>query len=1029
MSTEPVARYSFVPWVRQGLSSSITTADSLADGGLPGAERASITVNVQVNATDTVSKQVDLVGPGDIKAIEAEMVVRTEPKHWATDFEPNYLAFIEFYDEDYVWRFTPAANAANKLRPWICLIVLEEGEFERGSMTGTLPVIELQVPAAQVMPPLTQMWAWGHVHVNRDIRASDGTPAQVINNLEVVLNTNTDLAISRLMCPRKLKPNTAYYAFVIPTFETGRLTGLGADIPAGADGLASAWGAGQTTFPVLYEWFFRTSMQGDFEYLVRLLQPRILDPRIGIRPMDVQRSGVGLPAATAFGFLGLEGALKTPDTQSTVWTDTALFQNGLTALANLPEDLIDGGSTASPTIAPPIYGRWHGLVRRLRAAGNPRWLDQLNLDPRNRAAAGFGTLVMQKHQEELMNQAWRQIGDLKEVNVRLRRSQLSREAGIRLYQRYMAELPQGQFVAITAAVHPRVRLMSGMATPKTVRAAVRESSLPRAVLDPAFRRISGPRGPLIRRALQANLAGDTPGSTRRTALQDRFVERTNSGEITAAPPKAAPPGAIKVNNLADQLTSPTLPGCLSPIWYWFRYVVLFLIAVLTVAGRVSSGARRLADRLRAWMTNYEAVQGVREENLTPETIRRIPARPGFVITHAGDPLPTLSGSGGDSPAAANLRAALLDLHTRFGAAVPAVTPVPLNLAAVSTEMLSLLQPARTIPARILSTLRLPAEYHAGFEDPIRPIMASPDFPQPMYEPLRDISPELLIPGVDLIPANTISLLETNPCFIESYMVGLNHEMARELLWREFPTDQQASYFRQFWDVSDVMDDGTDVSAADRAEALKDIPHIHTWPRSADLGENDNNPSSGVIERLVLVIRGDLLKRYPTAVIYAVKGQWADDPHATRRRLPDRSQIKTPIFKAKIDLDITFLGFELIAEEARGSDVEAEYRPGWFFAIEERPGEARFGLDDPIDGFAARTTARTWNELSWAHLSADQASYDALNMIDFTAPLQAVSITGGTPDAAVRWGADSADMASILLQVPVRIYVHASEMLH
>ena len=33
------------------------------------------------------------------------------------------------------------------------------------------------------------------------------------------------------------------------------------------------------------------------------------------------------------------------------------------------------------------------------------------------------------------------------------------------------------------------------------------------------------------------------------------------------------------------------------------------------------------------------------------------------------------------------------------------------------------------------------------------------------------------------------------------MVGLNHEFARELLWREYPTDQRGSYFRQFWDVS------------------------------------------------------------------------------------------------------------------------------------------------------------------------------------------------------------------------------------
>ena len=38
------------------------------------------------------------------------------------------------------------------------------------------------------------------------------------------------------------------------------------------------------------------------------------------------------------------------------------------------------------------------------------------------------------------------------------------------------------------------------------------------------------------------------------------------------------------------------------------------------------------------------------------------------------------------------------------------------------------------------------------------------------------------------------------------MVGLNHEFARELLWREYPTDQRGSYFRQFWDVRGFLDE-------------------------------------------------------------------------------------------------------------------------------------------------------------------------------------------------------------------------------
>ena len=80
-------------------------------------------------------------------------------------------------------------------------------------------------------------------------------------------------------------------------------------------------------------------------------------------------------------------------------------------------------------------------------------------------------------------------------------------------------------------------------------------------------------------------------------------------------------------------------------------------------------------------------------------------------------------------------------------------------------------------------------------------MAYPGIDLPMYEPLKAISAELFLPNINLIEQNSITLLETNQKFIEAYMVGLNHEFARELLWREYPTDQRGSYFRQFWDVA------------------------------------------------------------------------------------------------------------------------------------------------------------------------------------------------------------------------------------
>ena len=63
----------------------------------------------------------------------------------------------------------------------------------------------------------------------------------------------------------------------------------------------------------------------------------------------------------------------------------------------------------------------------------PTWLDELNLDPRHRAAAGFGALVVQQHQEALMAAAWKQLAEIEKSNHVLRHGQLGREAASGLH--------------------------------------------------------------------------------------------------------------------------------------------------------------------------------------------------------------------------------------------------------------------------------------------------------------------------------------------------------------------------------------------------------------------------------------------------------------------------------------------------------------------------------------------------------------------------------------------------------------------
>src|SRR5262249_16623879 len=124
-----------------------------------------------------------------------------------------------------------------------------------------------------------------------------------------------DLTTSRILCPRHLASAKTYHAFVIPTFESGRLAGLGVEVPADLGATHSSWADGQDEFPYYYRWRFGTGF-GDFDYLVRLLKPQSPDPRVGRRDIDVVHPGQGLPKIDSppeiHGILKLGGALQAP---------------------------------------------------------------------------------------------------------------------------------------------------------------------------------------------------------------------------------------------------------------------------------------------------------------------------------------------------------------------------------------------------------------------------------------------------------------------------------------------------------------------------------------------------------------------------------------------------------------------------------------------------------------------------------------------------------------------------------------------
>src|SRR5690554_308178 len=233
--SDSIATYSFLPWLRQGISNKIS-------GSSPGA-RATIPVKLKITGRPEsgpdlehlLTRKIELYGPGDIIGVDKKAIVKNEPRNWMTNFESNYMPYIEFYDEDFPWRYSPSAVENDRLKPWLALVLLKDDEFIDGKITKNKPLSYIDVPTTKnIFQPYEQLWAWAHVHINDSvITDNDNTvssdESDTIENLKKILKKDPDLAYSRIMCPRKLDPNSSYHAFLIPAFESGRLAGLGLD--------------------------------------------------------------------------------------------------------------------------------------------------------------------------------------------------------------------------------------------------------------------------------------------------------------------------------------------------------------------------------------------------------------------------------------------------------------------------------------------------------------------------------------------------------------------------------------------------------------------------------------------------------------------------------------------------------------------------------------------------------------------------------------------------------------------------------
>ncbi len=500
--TEPgvEAEETFVPWLRRGLGVGIGRAGATAEGG-----RASLRVVVELerrveppgaaprNDTERAVVTLPMFGPADVTGLDPRAVLRVWPQPEMGDAESEFLPLVEFAEPDLPWRYTPAGAVEGRLRPWLCLLALADGEFTLLPSGQGRSRTEVQINAGVVLPDLRQAWAWAHVHVTEAIPGNP-TPADLISAAIFAVHERApSRVVARLLCARRLQARKRYTVVAVPTFD--------------AAGTGDAWSGTRTTaqltLPVYHHWSFGTGLEGDFRTLaMRLTMCTDMPATVGKRSVDLRGAAPRLHAFRSGGTVdtlalgaALEPVRESTEPEAPPPVELVGADPPARSLAELLNALAPSilQTDATPLVGPPAYGSWYLRWQRFPVEPlTPRapWMSALNLDVAHRIAAGVGTRIVQEQQQALMASAWAQLGSLRRIDEERRFSQVSREAGRRIYRRDVTPMSTESLLRFTAPMHGRV-----MMGPMTVRAAFEKSPIDPAVLSATWRRVARPAAP------------------------------------------------------------------------------------------------------------------------------------------------------------------------------------------------------------------------------------------------------------------------------------------------------------------------------------------------------------------------------------------------------------------------------------------------------------------------------------------------------------------------------------------------------
>jgi hypothetical protein len=915
--------------------------------------RLSLNIVHDENVTPVELPAIALRGPGDVIGISESMIARREPVPNTVDFEPNYFPFIEFMDPDFLWRYslTPLKNGEeSKAEPWLSLIVLSDDEMvemAEESIEAIAPLNGKQLflsVRTKYLPDPNLSWANAHVQLS----GLTGSIGPFIEN-------NPSAHCSRIFCMRKLQPEKRYVAFLVPNYAAAVQAAFGLSTADTTD--AKAWSSENSDavvkLPIYSHWTFNTSEQGDFETLARALQSfNLADSKVGTQAVDANIPLPGqdtLPEKNMSHFFQREGALAPPGFEN----KRVLYEN---ESRHLPYTDVMLGS----------------LNESLKTRTTQQ---EINKEDNNAAADPLISL--------------------------------------RVYGRYFRKTSKIEMPPPASPDWPGISPW------------VNEMNLD-------FRyRVTGGFGTAVVQQGQEEYM-------RKCWAQVGEIQRANEA-LRRYQTALKLSERIKIRHI-DPLSEERFAMLTAPFHAHYQItqgaekknLALALQQSGIAPGGFSSQLRRIAHR-RVQINNTKPIKSF--ENKLQKTVMAAQSSASSkssvhqlsaissekeieLLQSFKNKIQTIAPRPVTPPSSAKSLSSRAKSANTSPTGVPSATSGPKVPFSQITESISIqtvdtgasfraiFDVKKSLLASLSFRLKLPG--NVNIPENLDPIMMAPRIKEAMCRPLISLNKDYILPGIENLQNNGVTLCEENRRFIESYLVGCNHEMGRELAWRHFPTDQRGTVFSYFWD------------AVQSVNPPEDIRDIHIWNQV--LGKNKSGLSSS--PNLVLLIKGDLIRRYPSTIIYAIKipktgskPRYWSDAYPGKNPPINKDIMIEPIFRAQVGEDTLCVGFPFTGDDVQGSNRDGEY----YFVLQENQDLPRFGLDT----ISARiknnkdcltpeqATELIDNDPQWGDAPLDHAGY--ISNIDFL-----------TSDEGA--AASSATIADKTYQLPIRIAIHSSELL-